>query len=113
MSGSSGGGGGGGGGGIVENDEIACHLLKFETRITSPNAAVIVTLTVGKQLNIQIAAGSTAQEIQVVTPEGQIVGGLLHNRAQRLRECLLAQTRYKATVRSINNGQVDVFVEPA
>jgi hypothetical protein len=109
MSGSS----GGGGGGIVDDDQIACHLLKFETRITSPNAAVIVSLTVGKQLIVQVAAGSTAQEIQVVTTEGQIVGGLLHNRAQRLRECLLAQTRYKATVRSINNGQVYVFVEPA
>lgn len=110
MSGSS----GGGGGGIVDDDQIACHLLKFETRITSPNAAVIGSLTVGKQLIVQVAAGSAAQEIQVLTPEGhQIVGGLLHNRAQRLRECLLAQTRYKATVRSINNGQVDVFVEPA
>lgn len=107
MSGSS----GGGGGGIVANDEIACHLLKFETRITSPNAAVIATLKVGDQLTVRVA-GSTAQEIQVVTPEGQIVGGLLHNRAQRLRECWLAQTRYKATVRAINNGQVDVFVEP-
>ncbi|QKV54729.1 hypothetical protein [Comamonas antarctica] len=108
MSGSS----GGGGGSIVDDDQIACHLLKFETRITSPNAVVLVMLSVGKQLNIQIAAGSTAQEIQVVTSEGQIVGGLLHNKAQRLRECLLAQTSYKATVRSINNGQVDVFVEP-
>lgn len=110
MSGSS----GGGGGGIVENDEIACHLLKFETRITSPNAAAIVSLTVGTPLIVQVAAGSAAQEIQVLTPGNhQVVGGLLHNRAQRLRECLLAQTRYKATVRSIKNGQVDVFVEPA
>ena len=110
MSGSS--GGGGGGGGIIDDDQVACHLLKFETRITSPNASVIVILTVGKQLSIQVATGSTAQEIQVVTTEGQIVGGLLHNRAQRLRECLLAGTRYKATVRSINNGQVNVFLEP-
>lgn len=109
MSGSS----GGGGGGVVDDDQIACHLLKFETRITSPNAEVIVLLTVGGQLAIQVAVGSAAQEIQVVTPEGQIVGGLLHNRVQRLRECLLAGTRYKATVRSINNGQVNVFVEPA
>ena len=109
MSGSS----GGGGGGIVADDEIACNLLKFETRITSPNADVIKYLTVGQQLNIHIAKESTAQEIQIVTKDGDLVGGLLHNRMQRLRECLLAQTRYKATVRSINNGQVDVFVEPA
>lgn len=107
MSGSS-----GGGGGVVADDQIACNLLRFETRITSPNAAVIVTLTVGMQLAVQVAAGSAAQEIQVVTCEGQIVGGLLHNKAQRLRECLLAGTRYKATVRMINNGQVNVFVEP-
>lgn len=108
MSGSS----GGGGGGIVDDEKIACHLLRFETRITSPNAAVVGTLSVGQQLSIRIAAGSTAQEIQVVTAEDYIVGGLLHNWMQRLRECLLAGTRYKATVRSIKNGQVDVFVEP-
>ncbi len=108
MSGSS----GGGGGGAVADDQIACNLLRFETRITSPNAAVILTLTAGMQLGVQVATGSAAQEIQVVTPAGQIVGGLLHNRAQRLRECLLAGTRYKATVRMINNGQVNVFVEP-
>lgn len=106
MSGSS------GGGGVVADDQIACNLLKFETRITSPNAAVIVTLTVGMPLAVQVAAESAAQEIQVVTYEGQIVGGLLHTRAQRLRECLLAGTRYKATVRMINNGQVNVFLEP-
>ncbi|MDH1902106.1 hypothetical protein N5D67_07300 [Comamonas aquatica] len=109
MSGSS----GGGGGGIVENDQIACNLLRFETRITSPNAAIIGLLSVGAQLHIQIAAGSIAQEIQVVTHSGQIVGGLLHIRAQRLRECLLAGTNYKATVRALNNGQIEVFVEPA
>jgi hypothetical protein len=109
MSGS----GGGFGGGVVDDDQIACHLLKFETRITSPNAQVIAMLTEGSQLNVQIAAESAAQEIQVLTPQGEVVGGLLHNKAQRLRECLLARTRYKATVRSINNGQVNVFVEPA
>ncbi len=109
MSGSS----GGGGGGIVDDDQIACHLLKFETRITSPNAAAIAPLKVGDQLNVQIAAGSPAQAIQVVNTVGQIVGGLLHNRAQRLRECLLGGTHYKATVLSINNGQINVFVEPA
>lgn len=107
MSGSS-----GGGGGAVADDQIACDLLRFETRITSPNAAVLVTLNVGMQLSVQIATGSAAQEIQVVTQTGQIVGGLLHNRVQRLRECLLAGTHYKATVRLINNGQVNVFVEP-
>lgn len=107
MSGSS-----GGGGGAVTDDQIACDSLRFETRITSPNAAVLVTLNVGMQLSVQIATGSAAQEIQVVTQTGQIVGGLLHNRAQRLRECLLAGTHYKATVRLINNGQVNVFVEP-
>lgn len=109
MSGSS----GGGGGGIVDDDQIACHLLKFETRITSPNAEAIVLLKVGDQLNVQIAAASAAQEIQVVNTVGQIVGGLLHNRAQRLRECLLGGARYKAKVLTSNNGQINVFVEPA
>lgn len=107
MSGSS----GGGGGGTITDDEIACSTLKFEAQIASPNPAVVSTLSVGNELSILIATLTGTQEIQVVTATGQLVGGLLANRVQRLRECILQANNYKARVISINSGQVRVFVE--
>lgn len=110
MSGSS---GGGGGGGINTYDEIiACHLLRFVTQIASPNPGVVPTLKIGEELQVIIAPSSTAQEIQVVTRGGQLVGGLVATKVQRMRECMLDTYSYKATVQSVIGGQVRVLVEP-
>lgn len=108
MTGSSGASGGGFGGG----DEVACESLKFEAQIASPNAAVVATLSVNDELPVLIVSSSGVQEIQVQTLAGAVVGGLLANRVQRLRECILHGTQYKATVILINQGQVRVYVEP-
>lgn len=108
MTGSSGASGGGFGGG----GEIACELLKFEAQIASPNPTVVATLSVNDELGVVIASSSGVQEIQVKTSSGAVAGGLLANRVQRLRECILHGTRYKARVILINLGQVRVYVEP-
>lgn len=110
MSGSS----GGGGGGVSSDDEvISCNILRFETQIASPNAAVVSTLKIGDELQVIIATSSYAQEIQVVTSSGQLVGGLLSAKVQRMRECMLESHPYKATVLSAFSGQVRVVVEHA
>lgn len=112
MSGSS--GGGGGGGGIGTYDEIiACHLLRFVTQIASPNPAVVPTLRIGDELQVIMVTSSVVQEIQVTTTSGQLVGGLLATKVQRMRECMLEGNVYKATVQSVMGGQVRVVVEPA
>ncbi|GKT18916.1 hypothetical protein AVHY2522_20590 [Acidovorax sp. SUPP2522] len=110
MSGSSGGGGGGGG---TDDEVIACDVLRFETQIASPNSEVVPTLKIGDELQVIIASASKTQEIQVVTTGGQLVGGLLAVKVQRMRECMLESHTYKATVKSVNGGQVRVLVEHA
>lgn len=110
MSGSS----GGGGGGVSGDDEvIACDTLRFETQIASPVPSVVHTLKIGDELRIVIASATRTQEIQVVTAGGQLVGGLLAVKVQRMRECMLESHTYKATVLSVTGGQVRVLVEHA
>jgi len=108
MSGSS-----GGGGSWVTDEEIACDILRFDAQIVSPNPAVVPTLRVGDILDVVIAASSGTQEIQVLTAAGALVGGLLANKVQRLRECMLESHGYRATVLAINSGQVRVAVKHA
>ena len=108
MSGSS----GSSGGSYSGNEDIACELLKFEAQIASPNSAAVATLVISQVLSVVISSTSGVQEVQVQTVTGAVVGGLLANRVQRLRECLLNGTNYKATVTFINLGQVRVYVEP-
>ena len=109
MSGSS-----GGGGGINTYDEIIeCHLLRFVTQIASPNPVVVPTLRIGDELSVIMSPSSGLQEIQVVTASGQLVGGLVATKVQRMRECMLEARLYKATVQSVLGGQVRVLVEPA
>lgn len=110
MSGSS----GGGGGGVSTDDEvIGCDVLRFETQIASPNPLVVPTLKVGDELLVSIASATKTQEIQVITAGGQLVGGILAVKVQRMRECMLESHTYKATVLSVNGGQVRVLVEHA
>lgn len=110
MSGSS---GGGGGGASVNDEVIACDVLRFETQIASPNPAVVPTLKIGDELQVIIASSSNTQEIQVVTSGGQLVGGLLAAKVQRMRECMFENHAYKATVITVTGGQVRVVVEHA
>ena len=106
MSGSS----GGGGGRSISDEEIACEALKFEAQIASPVPAAVSTLKINDVLAVTVANTSGVQQIQVYNGT-QLVGGLLANRVSRLRECILNGATFKATVLSINGGQVRVAVE--
>lgn len=104
----SGGGGGGGGGGGP--DYGPCEELKFDAQLTSPQPAVVQTLSVGEILQIDIVSIKGQQILQVLK-DTQPVGGLIGGDAARLRECILAGHEFNATVISINGGQVRVHVE--
>ena len=108
MSGSS-----GGGGGFVTDEAIACDVLRFETQIASPNPVLVPALKIGDELIVIIASASKTQEIQVLTANGNVVGGLLSVKVQRMRECMLENHSYKATILSVSGGQVRVVVEHA
>lgn len=105
MSGSSGGGGGGG----IGSREVSCDGLSFRTQLASPQAAVVATLAVGHVLQVRYLQVGTAQ-VLVAQANGQNVGSLLGVNATRLRECILANHQYVATVVQIHGGQVTVDV---
>lgn len=108
MSGSSGGGGGNGG----YDDESPCDKLRFEAQLTSPRPAVVETLAPKAVLDIGVASMKGQIVVQVLK-NGQVVGGLAGPDATRLRNCIDHGYQYKATVRTINGGQIRVLVEIA
>ena len=107
MSGSSGGGGGGGSG---RDDDSPCDKLRFEAQLTSPQPAVVATLTVGDVLVIAVATMKGQVVVQALK-HGKLAGGLAGPDATRLRNCMDQDHQYTATVRAINGGQVRVLVE--
>jgi hypothetical protein len=86
--------------------------LRFEAQLTSPQPAVVSTLAPKEVLDINVASMKGLIIVQVLKG-GQLAGGLAGPDATRLRECIDRGHKYKATVRTINGGQVRVFVEIA
>lgn len=105
MSGSSGGGGGG-----IGSREVSCDDLSFRTQLASPVPAVVATLAPGQVLQVLVTLIGAAQ-VLVAQAAGKNVGSLLGANATRLRECILANHKYEATVVQIQNGQVTVDVK--
>lgn len=103
----SGGGGGGGGGG--DSSPSPCETLRFEAQLTSPQAAVVATLSTGEVLDIALA-NLKGQTVVQVLKKGKVAGGLTGPDAARLRTCLDEGHNYVATVLGINGGQVRVRV---
>lgn len=106
MSGSGGGGGGGGGG----DNPPQCETLVFVTQLVSTVPAVVALLKVGDVLDVVLAI-MKGQTIVQVLHNGQVAGGLTGLDANRLRACMDDGHQYKATVLTINGGQVRVRVE--
>lgn len=105
MSGSNGGGGGGG-----PDQELPCEQLRFEAQLTSPQPAVVATLSVGEVLAIAVVT-MNGQVVVQVRKNADVVGGLIGPDATRLRNCIQNGHQYKATIRAINGGQVRVLIE--
>jgi hypothetical protein len=104
MSGSSGGGGGG-----YSYQAPSCELLKFSILVSSPQPAGVALLTVGDVLDIDVTQMG-AQVVVRVLKGGTAVGGLAGPDATKLRNCMDEGHAYKATVLSLNGGQVRVEV---
>lgn len=106
MSGSGGGGGGGGG----TPDYSPCETLRFNAQLTSPQPAVVVTLSPGDVLDV-VVVNMRGQVVVQVLKAGHIAGGLTGPEATRLRNCVDQGHAYNATVESVNGGQVRVRVQ--
>lgn len=87
-----------------------CEDVSFDAQLTSPDPALAPGLRVGEVLDVSVATASGRRVVQV-TKAGQRVGGLAGTDASRVRECIDNGHQYKATVQSVNSGQVVVRVE--
>jgi hypothetical protein len=62
-------------------------------------------------LDVQIINVGGAQVVALFK-QGNLIGGLAGGLVNKLRECLLAGNNFKATVVTINGGQIMVDIEP-
>ena len=103
--------GGGGGGSWALDNEISCSKLRFSTQIATPQVGAIQTLKMGDVLDVQVVNVSGAHAVAIFK-QNNLIGGLAGGLVNRLRECLLGGSVFKATVTTINGGQITLDIEP-
>jgi len=89
-----------------------CDALRFDSQLSSPQAPVVTTLKPGDVLDIAVVSMRGQVVVQVLS-HGQPAGGLTGPEASQLRNCIDQGHDFKATVLSVNGGQVKVHVEHA
>jgi len=102
--------GGGFGGGEGDPEPSSCETLRFDAQLTSPQQAVVAILQPGDVLDI-VVASMKGQTIVQVLKSGQLAGSLTGPDAIQLRTCIDQGHIYRATVLSVNSGQIRVRVE--
>lgn len=103
---SKGGGEGGGGGG-----EFDRCLFTDITILSSPNPAVVATLSVGDTLNV-VHQAAPVQRVVVMTAANQIAGSITSAQVLLLTECIGEGRLYVAIVTNISGGRVTVEIRP-
>lgn len=110
IGGGTGGGGATGGGPMPGSGGTDCSQLAFETTVSSPDPAVLATLTVGDVCNVDLLQNPPRIAI-TARPNGEVLGGI-GNRWEELMGCLSQGVQFVAEVRSVASP-VRVFVRPA
>lgn len=105
MSGSGGSSYGGG-----PSYDSPCDTLRFDSQLSSPQAPVVATLSLGDVLPITVVQMKGQVVVQVLH-NGQPAGGLTGPEATQLRNCIQQGHDFNATVLQVNGGQVRVRVE--
>lgn len=95
--------------GGIGGGATVCELLAFETLLSSPKPAVVQQLSVGDYLEVVVVTNTNGIDMVVVEFRGQTVGGLV-SRQNDIKQCIIKGFEYEAEVRSINGGQVNVFI---
>lgn len=102
--------GSGGGGSWTPDNDVSCSRLRFSTQIATPQPGAILVVYQGDVLDVNVENINGAQAV-AVRKSGTLVGGLAGGLVNKLRECLLGGTLFKATVLSINGAQIMVEIE--
>lgn len=87
-----------------------CDTLRFDSQLSSPQAPVVATLSLGDVLPIVVVQMRGQVVVQVIS-NGQPAGGLTGPEATQLRNCIEQGHDFNATVLQVNGGQVRVRVE--
>jgi hypothetical protein len=106
---SGGGGTGGAGGGFGQDSGIDCAGLVFDTFLSSVDPEALNDLEVGAALDIELRAEPRA--LLAVKEDGNPVGAIT-KRVRELLRCIQQQVRYRAVIKHIDGGDVEVRVEP-
>ena len=100
--------GGGAGGGDDSSDQ--CNITERAT-LNSPNRSVIVTLSVGDELEVKLLAGPPRQ--LVASRGNSVAGSITSPKSAKIIQCIALQKRaYVAIVLSIRGGICSVEVRP-
>ncbi len=105
---SGGGGSGGTGGGPPRDSGIDCAGIRFDTYLSSVDAAAAAQLNVEEVLTIELRTAPRA--LLAVRQDGTAVGAITRKVRELLR-CLQQQVEFVAKVKSINGGDIEVRVE--
>ncbi len=101
---------GSGGGGWESNEPIAtdCTTISIRTHVTSPNPAVLATISVGDILDISITPPSGP--LVAATNTGAILGTVLTARLVDLVNCIKAGHSYQAEVTRITGADCEILI---
>jgi hypothetical protein len=109
--------GGGGSGGEVPllgpRPEVPCANLAFDTPLTSPDQAIVQTLSVRDLLSLELRQGASGRNmVAAVTQAGHLAGAITDRTADLIR-CLQEGFEFQAEITGINGGWVDLAVRAA
>jgi hypothetical protein len=109
-------GGGGSGGDIPPlgpRPDVPCANLAFDTTLTSPDQAIVQTLSVGDLLSLELRQGASGRNmIAAVTTSGDLAGAITDRTADLIR-CLQDGFEFQAEITRINGGWVNLAVRAA
>lgn len=104
----SGGGSYGGDGGGVPDEGISCVNLRFRTSLNSPDAAVIGKLKPKDELTL--AQKKADGPLLAITSSGDVAGSIAGRLLLQLLRCMESGHEYKAVVKKVTGGNVEVEI---
>jgi hypothetical protein len=105
---SGGGGSGGPGGGPPRDSGIDCARIRFDTFLSSVDPAAAADLKVDEELRIELRIAPRAL---LAVRQNDAVVGAVTRKVRELLRCIQQQVEFKATVKHISGGDIEVRVE--
>jgi hypothetical protein len=104
MSGNSGGGYYRGSGSSSSN----CNNIAVKGTVSSPDPAVLATLTVGDKVDIIVR--TTTGPLQAVTKDARVLGSVLVASANTIIECIAEGNSFEGTITLIRGGHCELLI---